>query len=734
MDLKKHRKISAVMSFMFIFSILLPRSIKVQASEDVVEPKFNGIVVEKVNGKEEIDKFIVKVQASDDMSGLAEEANLCYVLQKDGKDIEKEVTLTLKDGQYVSELNVEDNFIVGVWRVSFITLQDKANNVDVFYNSKLHQGMGIDLSAGDITLSQDTSAPIFQGISLSSNNINLYDTLLVEVKATDNSGLAEEATLCYEAKVDGKVVEKEVALKLEDGKYIGKVSVDETFKNANWKVSFITLQDKPNNVTIIYNSMLHNGLGVDLSAGDISLNEDILGPVFEGITLNSNLVSLYDNLKIEVKATDNSGLAEEANLCYVSEVNGKAIEKEVTLKLEDGKYVGNLSIDETYGVGSWKLSFITLQDKANNVTIIYNSNVHNGLGIDLSAGDINLSSDITGPIFKGISVSENILNLYENVIIEVEATDNSALAEEANLCYVSEVDGKVLEKEVTLKLENGKYVGKLSVDETYGAEIWKVSFITLQDKADNVAIVYNSKVHEGLGVDLSAADLRLNLDGGNIIFNSIMVTSTNASQGDKIGIMLDVSDSVPLKETADLCYVLRTSFGDLEKEVTLSRLEDGKYHGIINVDKNFSSGLWQISFITIEDINDNVLVVYNNNVHEGIGMDLSAGDINSLTGLLVGTPVVEGLDLGNTAKISVKASSGLIKAQDVTLIVGIYDNNNRLIEYVATTPYSLTRGESIELKAEIKMPATGKYKLKVFVWDSIEGMTPLSDTTEYTVE
>lgn len=615
MELKKYRKISSVMTFIFIFSIILSRSIKVQAGEEIVAPKFEGIVVEKVNGKEEIDKFIVKVQASDDMSGLAEEANLCYVLQQDGKDIEREVTLTLENGQYISELNVDDNFIAGAWKVSFITLQDKANNVDVFYNSKVHQGMGIDLSAGDINLSGDTSAPIFQEISISSNSVNLYDTVLLEVKATDNSGLAEEA-----------------------------------------------------------------------------------------------------------------------NLSYVSEVNGKAIEKEVTLKLEDGKYVGNLSIDETYGVGSWKVSFITLQDKANNVTIIYNSNLHNGLGIDLSAGDINLSSDITGPIFEGISVSENILNLYENVIIEVEATDNSDLAEEANLCYVAQVDGKVLEKEVTLKLENGKYVGKLAIDETYGAETWKVSFITLQDKAENVTIVYNLNVHEGLGVDLSAADLRLNLDGGNIIFNSVTVTSKNASQGDKIGITINVSDSVPLKETADLCYVLRTPFGDLEKEVTLDKLEEGQYHGVIDVDKNFAAGLWQISFITIEDINGNVLVVYNNKVHEGIGMDLSAGDINSLKGLLVEAPVVEGLELGNIAKVSVKASSALIKAQDVTLIVGIYDDNNRLIEYVASTTHSLTRGESIQLKAEIKIPTTGKYKLKVFVWDSIEGMTPLSDITEYTVE
>ena len=822
-------------------------------NEDIAAPQFNGILVERVSGKEDNDKVTVKVQASDDMIGLAEEANLCYVLQKDGKDMEKEITLTLEDGEYVAELNVDDSFIVGVWKVSFITLQDKANNVAVIYNSQIHQDMGIDLSAGDINLSEDTSAPIFQGISVSSNDIKLYDTLLVEVKATDNSGLAEEAnlcyvsevdgkvvekevtlnlvdgnyvgkvsidetyrngnwmisfitlqdklnnvaviynskvhnglgvdlaagdislsedisgpifqelsissktinlfdtliievkatddsglaedaTLCYEANVAGKVVEKEVGLELEDGKYIGKISVDETYKNSDWKVSFITLQDKNNNVTIIYNSMIHNGLGVDLSAGDISLNEDILGPVFEGISVSTNFVSLYDNLNIEVKATDNSELAEEANLSYVSEVNGKAVEKEVTLELKDGKYVGNLSIDETYGVGSWNVSFITLQDKANNTTIIYNSKVHNGLGIDLSAADINLTSDIAGPIFEGMSVSANIVNLYENVVVEVNATDNSDLADEANLCYVSEVDGKVLEKEVTLKLENGKYVGKLSVDETYGVETWKVSFITLQDKADNVTIVYNSKVHEGLGVDLSTADLRLNVDGGNIIFKNITLTSSNALQGDKVGILLSVSDSVPLKETADMCYVLKTPFGDIEKEVTLDKLEDGQYLGVIDVDKNFYSGLWHISFITVEDINDNVIVIYNSKVHEGIGTDLSSGDINSLVDLSVEVPVVENLGLGNTTKVSVKASSGLIEAQDVTLIVGIYDNNHRLIKYVATTPYRLLHGQSIELTSEIEIPTTGNYKLKVFVWDSIKGMTPLIDTVEYTVE
>ena len=600
-------------------------SADINLKSDILGPIFQGISV-STSTVNLYDKVSIEVNATAN-SELSEEANLCYVSEVNGKLVEKEVTLKLENGKYVGELLIDETYGIGNWKVSFITLQDKADKVSVIYNSKVHKGLGIDLSAADISLNDDIMAPVFQGISISDNSISLYDTLVVEVQATDNSELAEEANLCYVSEVNGEAVEKEVTLKLENGKYIGKISIDETYKIGKWEVSFITLQDKQENVTVIYNSNVHNGIGIDLSAGDINLASDISGPMFEGISVSGNAINLNDNVIVEVKATDDSELADEANLCYVSEVNGKAIEKEVTLKLQDGRYIGNLLIDETYGVGNWKVSFITRQDKADNVTVIYNSDVHTGLGVDLSVANLNLSGDIVPPIFESVSVNQNTVSLYDNVIVEVKATDNSNLASEANLCYVSEVNGKTVEKEITLKLENGKYVGNLSIDETYGVGNWKVSFITLQDTFKNVRIIYNSKIHAGLGVDLSAADINLSADIAGPTFEGILLNAKTINLYDTLIIEVKATDNSELAEEANLCYVSEVNGEVVEKEVTL-KLENGKYVGKVSIDETYKNGNWKVSFITLQDKASNVTVVYNSKVHAGLGVDLSAGDIN----------------------------------------------------------------------------------------------------------
>lgn len=705
---------------------------------DVIPPKFEGISVSG-NTAEKYDSVIVEVKATDDVLGLAEEANLCYVSEKSGKVTEKEVTLKLQDGKYIAALEIDNSFAQQEWKVSFITLQDRAGNVTVVYNSDVHKGLGQSLAVADISLDGDIVAPKFEGVTVDYNfNIESDNEIIVEVKATDdNSGLAEEANLFYIAQKDGKVVEKEVALNLKDGKYIGKFKIDESLKTANWRVSFIILEDKTGNVDIIYNSDVHVGLGQSLSSADLKQNVDITAPNFKNLSLYYSYgVNSFDEAIIELKATDDlSGLAEEANLCYVSQNDGKVIEREVTLRLEKGMYVARVSIDDNIRTGNWKVSFITLQDKAGNVAVIYNSDIHPGLGQSLKAADITLDKDITSPEFKEVSVSTNEVDIYDNVVVEVKASDDmSGLAEEANLCYISELDGNVVEKEVTLKLEEGKYVGTFTIDESYGISTWKVNFITLQDKVGNVSIIYNSDIHNGLGISLNKADLSTKVDGAYLTFNKVNVSTHKAFLGDKVEVVVEATDkAADLNETADLCYVLTTPFGDIEREVTLN-LIDGKYQGTIDIDQSYYSGLWRISFITIEDKKNNVIVVYNNQLHGSVGMNLSSGDIDTLIDVLVEPLNLEQeFKLGTTAEIKARVTNGLDRVQQVTLIVGLYDNNNRLIKY-ETISKIIASTESSELVVPISIPYKDVCKLKVFVWDSIEEMTPLSKAREYLVK
>ena len=86
--------------------------------------------------------------------------------------------------------------------------------------------------------------------------------------------------------------------------------------------------------------------------------------------------------------------------------------------------------------------------------------------------------------------------------------------------------------------------------------------------------------------------------------------------------------------------------------------------------------------------------------------------------------------VNGTAKMIIRATNQTTSEKEVTLIVGLYDSNDRLLNYVAIKQ-SVLPGKSVEIEGLIKLVSTGK--LKCFVWDSLQNMNPLSGVLEYDV-
>ncbi|WP_411678819.1 Ig-like domain-containing protein [Clostridium thailandense] len=86
-------------------------------------------------------------------------------------------------------------------------------------------------------------------------------------------------------------------------------------------------------------------------------------------------------------------------------------------------------------------------------------------------------------------------------------------------------------------------------------------------------------------------------------------------------------------------------------------------------------------------------------------------------------------NLGDDAKISVKAENNSGSDQAVSLILALYDNNDKFVNYVSGSQ-TIKNGDSSILTDMMKLPEQGLYKLKAFVWGSLENMNPLSDTIE----
>lgn len=89
--------------------------------------------------------------------------------------------------------------------------------------------------------------------------------------------------------------------------------------------------------------------------------------------------------------------------------------------------------------------------------------------------------------------------------------------------------------------------------------------------------------------------------------------------------------------------------------------------------------------------------------------------------------------LGNDAKVAVKALNKSDKNQDAILVVALYDENNKFAGY-ACGKSNIKKDDSAVLTSMMKLPKEGAYKIKAFVCDSLESMSPISNIIDIPVE
>ncbi|WP_027626637.1 prenyltransferase/squalene oxidase repeat-containing protein [Clostridium lundense] len=89
--------------------------------------------------------------------------------------------------------------------------------------------------------------------------------------------------------------------------------------------------------------------------------------------------------------------------------------------------------------------------------------------------------------------------------------------------------------------------------------------------------------------------------------------------------------------------------------------------------------------------------------------------------------------VGTDAKITVQAINNTKEAKNAVLIVGLFNKDGKLVNYVAAKQ-SIESGKTVELNGIIKLPKEGEYIIKAFVWDSLQDMTQISNVIEIPVK
>lgn len=89
--------------------------------------------------------------------------------------------------------------------------------------------------------------------------------------------------------------------------------------------------------------------------------------------------------------------------------------------------------------------------------------------------------------------------------------------------------------------------------------------------------------------------------------------------------------------------------------------------------------------------------------------------------------------LGGDADVTVELTNNTDETQEAMLIVALYDKTNNMMVNYSYMNVNTKTGESNRLTTGFKIPLTGEYNVKAFVWDNWTSARPLSDVLEITV-
>lgn len=215
--------------------------------------------------------------------------------------------------------------------------------------------------------------------------------------------------------------------------------------------------------------------------------------------------------------------------------------------------------------------------------------------------------------------------------------------------------------------------------------------------------------HPFYSINIGTTDYANNVDGSK----SYVIIKKNS----KIDMSIDKT-SIKSGEEVKLSYKLNDT-NVARYEVSLDNLDDLSYQGTENEQNlkiNSNKGKHRI---IVKALNKDGLVIDINY------LDINVEDTETEDGLVVSNHTKNYLFRNGeiyTASYQLKNTSA--EEKSVSFIIALYDLNDNIIN-TAVAEKKLKAGEEANMTNGIKIPDTGEYKLKIFVWDSVKDMNTI---------
>lgn len=577
------------------------------------------------------------IQASDDNSGV--DYGILYLTAANNKTANSIVVYLYPDvqtGKLTGTYHHNDDSVTGIYEVSAVEVYDKALNVRTIKNSKLfgehvsHQDLSY-LDYEVLGLAPDTTAPVFT--SISKNDIDTLPKGMLNLNIIATDGSEENASgirnMYFHYNADGVTYILQSEVLEVDSQKIAVLSLDSAVAE-KWTLTRVDIFDHAGNkMSIIHSNVTNEGSFRDLSQGNYTFETPYTIPEVESVILSSHDVMPGKNLQVDLRLLTQSTLPEKVSAHFRSlgYEKAKVLELHIT---PDGRYEGIEKISEYEMDGEWLLEKLTAVDPYGKVfeirmkdtsfgDIIYT--IKDTTPDDESAElqDINLSK-VEKTLFRRMIFSMNSLfttttsisefTLGDTIRFSVQAEDAVSGVNKIKLEYTVVNQKVVIEEELTFT-GGSQYTGEFTIEEFHPSGDWRLDKVTLYDNAENETTLMKSET-TGFVPGYSKLNFRVTgtqPDRTAPIIGGVTVSSSRVLLGDKISYTVEASDEE--SEVKEMTLRLISVKTGVMKNVTMKKVNDASFQGILTVTPDMPGSTWRVERITAKDTMNNEAVVTN---------------------------------------------------------------------------------------------------------------------------
>ena len=436
------------------------------------------------------------------------------------------LTYNSTTGLYETDLLIDNNWQNGTYIIERIYFSDGTNFISR-YNSKNPNALwygfndehSIDLSGCSFCVygtTADAELPQIYGSSLemSTRQVMNGDTIKYSVKITDNVSVESASIHLIWNNETGSGLRwdfKTINLTYNPkaGVYEGNLTIDSNLKMGFWQIYYIAASDSNDNYICMYNNAEttatpnYNWSSTIYSFYNYGENPDSEFTL-NSLSVDNDLVTGGEQVNISLQAMNYFGIDgvklfyKKNNIDELYIVDAIFDSVETTGSSNGIQYYYNIykaTLDfNLYGYnGEWVIDKIEITSKRNNVTTIYNSQLHEDVETDLSSGNFEtygLIDDSIAPTISSYEIDKNIINYGDIINLSISASDDSSGIQSVIANYT--LPNKSA-KDYFLKYDsnenNYKYIFEFNAQENSGKYI--INYILLEDKAGNITKITN---------------------------------------------------------------------------------------------------------------------------------------------------------------------------------------------------------------------------------------------------